>query len=43
MIYNQNPDIMGYARRTARDPSLRQPALRMTKRAKQTLTGWEFI
>jgi hypothetical protein len=43
LIHSQNPEMIDYARRTARDPSLRQPALRMTERAKQTVTGWEFI
>ena len=30
LIHTQNPDRVDYARRTARDPSLRRPALRMT-------------
>jgi putative endonuclease len=32
LIHTQNPEMIDYARRTARDPSLRQPALRMTER-----------
>jgi putative endonuclease len=31
LIHNQNPEMVDYARRTTRDPSLRQPPLRMTK------------
>jgi putative endonuclease len=31
LIHSQNPEMVDYARRTARDPSLRQPPLRMTK------------
>jgi hypothetical protein len=34
LIHSQNPEMMDYARRTARDPSLRQPPLRMTEGAK---------
>ena len=30
LIHSQNPEKVDYARRTARGPSLRQPALRMT-------------
>jgi putative endonuclease len=33
LIHEQNPEMADYcARRTARDPSLRQPPLRMTER-----------
>jgi putative endonuclease len=31
LIHSQNPEMVDYARRTARDPSLRQPSLRMTE------------
>ena len=34
LIHSQNPEMGDYARRTARDPSRRQPPLRMTERAK---------
>jgi hypothetical protein len=34
LIHSQNPEMLDYARRTARDPSLRQPPLRMTEGAK---------
>ena len=34
MIHSQNPEMLDYVRRTARDPSLRQPPLRMTEGAK---------
>jgi predicted GIY-YIG superfamily endonuclease len=34
LIHNQNPEMVDYARRTARDPSLRQP-LRMTEGAEK--------
>ena len=34
LIHSQNPEMVDYARRTARDPSRRQPPLRMTKEAK---------
>ena len=30
LIHTQNPEMMDYARRTARDPSLRKPPFRMT-------------
>ena len=33
LIHSQNPEMLDYARRTARDPSLRQPPLRMTEGA----------
>src|ERR1700674_487147 len=35
LIHSQNPEMLDYARRTARDPSLRQPPLRMTEGAKR--------
>ncbi|HTW89228.1 MAG TPA: GIY-YIG nuclease family protein [Candidatus Binataceae bacterium] len=31
LIHSQNPEMIDYARITARDPSFRQPPLRMTK------------
>jgi putative endonuclease len=34
LIHSQNPEMLDYARRTARDPSLRQPPLRMTRGTK---------
>jgi len=34
LIHSQNPEMVDCARRTARDPSRRQPPLRMTKEAK---------
>ena len=34
LIHSQNPEMLDYARRTARDPSLREPSLRMTEGAK---------
>jgi putative endonuclease len=34
LIHSQNPEMLDYGRRTARDPSLRQPPLRMTEGAK---------
>jgi hypothetical protein len=34
LIYSHNPEIVDYARRTARDPSRRRPPLRMTEGAK---------
>jgi hypothetical protein len=34
LIRRQNPKIVDYARRTARDPSRRQPPLRMTQGVK---------
>jgi putative endonuclease len=34
LIHSQNPEMVDYARRTARDPSLRQPPLRMTEGVK---------
>ena len=33
LIHSQNPEMLDYARRAARDPSLRQPPLRMTEGA----------
>src|SRR3984893_11177057 len=33
LIQSQKPEMLDYARRTARDPSLRQPPLRMTEGA----------
>src|SRR6202030_3340110 len=35
LIHSQNPEMLDYARRTARDPSRRQPPLRMTEGPKQ--------
>jgi putative endonuclease len=43
LIHTRNREMIDYARRTARDPSLRQPALRMTERARQTVTGRALI
>ncbi len=34
LIRSQNPEMVDYARRTARDPSRRQPPLRMTEGAR---------
>ncbi len=36
LIHTQNPEMVDYARRTARDPSLRQPPLRMTDTGSST-------
>jgi len=35
LIHPQNPEMVDYARRTARDPSLRQPPFRMTGGSKE--------
>jgi len=35
LIHIRNPEMVDYARRTARDPSLRQPPFRMTGRSKE--------
>jgi len=35
LIHSQNPEMLDYAQRTARDPSRRQPSLRMTKGSKR--------
>jgi hypothetical protein len=32
LIHSHNPEMVDYARKTARDPSRRQPPLRMTSR-----------
>ena len=35
LIHTQNPEMLDYARGTARDPSLRQPPFRMTEAARK--------